>query len=117
MLRHRLIALGLTSLLQLPIAMADVKPLPPSQWPNTADAAVPLVLAVMSPTQKFIISDTPKENLFLFQGEWGDDIEHLLGLNHGNTALVTEACGKPCQVDQATLILMEKVWDALRKTR
>jgi len=117
MLSHRLIALGLTSLLQLPIAMADVKPLPPSQWPNTADAAVPLVLAVMSPTQKFIISDTPKENLFLFQGEWGDDIEHLLGLNDGNTALVTAACGKPCSVDQATLSLMEKVWETLRNTR
>jgi len=102
-------------MLQTPATRADVRPLPQSQWPHTVAAAVPLVLAVMSPTQRFIIRDTPKENLPLFQGEWGDDIEHLLGLDKGNSALVTAACAAPCPIDQATLKVMEAVWDALAK--
>jgi hypothetical protein len=51
----------------------------------------------------------------LLQAEWGEDIEQLLGLDKGNTALVEATCGHPCPVEQATLLLMEATWAALKQ--
>lgn len=96
-------------------ALAEVKPLPSSQWPRTAVAAVPLIIAALTPVQRSIIMGTSKENLFMLRGEWGEDIETLLGLNAGNTTLVAAACVQTCSVDKATLLLMEAAWEALTK--
>ena len=96
-------------------AFAGVKPLPSSQWPSTAAAAVPLIIAALTPVQRSIVMGTSKENLFMLQAEWGDDIETLLGLNAGNTAMVAAACNETCRVDKATLLLMEAAWEALSK--
>ena len=95
--------------------MADVKPLPPSQWPQSVTEAVPHILGVMTTTQRSIISGTSKDNLFLFLGEWGEDIEVLVGLNNGNTRLAHASCAKPCSSDEAALKLMEAVWEALQR--
>jgi hypothetical protein len=58
---------------------------------------------------------TSKESLHLLKSEWGEDIGQLLGLNSGNTALIEATCGRPCSVDQATLMLMEAAWAALQQ--
>jgi hypothetical protein len=68
-------------------ALADVKPLPPSQWPTTVADAVPPVVAILTPTTRSIIRGTPKENLVLFQDQLGEDIRVLLGLKKGNVQL------------------------------
>ena len=107
--------LALAVMIQFGAAQADVKPLPPSQWPGSVAEAVPHILATMRPTQRSIVSDTSKDSLFLLQSEWGEDIEQLLGLNKGNSALVSAACGHPCSIEQATLILMEATWAALKQ--
>ena len=96
-------------------AFAEVKPLPSSQWPSTAVGAVPLIIAALTPAQRSIVISTSKENLFMLQAEWGEDIETLLGLNAGNTALVAATCAQPCRVNKATLLLMEAAWEALSK--
>lgn len=95
-------------------AIAEVKALPRTQWPTTVAEAVPRILNALGPTQRSIVANTSKDGLHLLQGEWGDDIEQLLGLNNGNTVLVETACGRPCAVDQATLLLMEASWEALQ---
>ena len=95
--------------------LADVKALPQSQWPQTVATAVPHILGTMRPFQKSIVSETSKDSLFLLQAEWGEDIEQLLGLNQGNTALIEAACGHPCPGEQATLLLMEATWAALKQ--
>lgn len=107
--------LALTFMIQFAAAHADVAPLPKAKWPVTVAEAVPRIIATMQPMQKSIVSDTKKDSLFLLQSEWGEDIEHLLGLDKGNTALVEAACGHPCKVEQATLILMEATWAALKQ--
>lgn len=114
--RFSLIHAGLVMALAVAsqIALAEVKPLPRSQWPQTLEKAVPLVLAAMNPAQKSIVKGTPLENLFMLQGEWGEDIERLLGLNAGNTVLLNAVCGKRCGADQAVIILMEAAWKAAR---
>jgi hypothetical protein len=96
-------------------ALADVKPLPPSQWPTTVADAVPSVVAILTPTTRSIIRGTPKENLVLFQDQLGEDIRVLLGLKKGNAQLVNAACGGPCTAEDATLRLMEALLDALNK--
>ena len=96
-------------------ATADVKPLLQSEWPRTVAQAVPHILGTMRPLQRSIVSDTSKDSLFLLQAEWGEDVEQLLGLSKGNTALIEAACGQPCSVEQATLKLMEATWEALKQ--
>ena len=96
-------------------AMADVKPLPPSRWPQSVAEAVPHILGTLTTTQRSIISGTSKDSLFLFLGEWGEDVEVLLGLNSGNTSLVRASCGHPCSSDEAALKLMEAAWEALQR--
>ncbi len=111
---HRL-KLALVALLACTGSYAEVQPLPRAQWPTTAAAAVPHIISALGPSQKSIVRGTSKENLFMLQGEWGEDIETLLGLNDGNLALTTATCGRPCPVDRATLLLMEAVWESLAK--
>ena len=96
---------------------ADVKPLPQSQWPRTVAEAVPHIVAAMTPTTRSVVSRTSKDSLFLFMGEWGDDIEQLVGLDKGNKALIENACGQPCPVKQVTLLLMEAAWATLDHDR
>lgn len=107
--------LALALLLPTTVALAEVKPLPQSSWPHTVTEAVPLILDTLTPTQRSIIGGTSNDNLFLFLGEWGEDIQVLLGLNNGNTALINISCGHPCSAQQATLKLMEATWDALQR--
>jgi hypothetical protein len=109
----KLHCLALALLLQSAGALADVKPLPQSQWPRTVAEAVPHILTSMSPTQRSIVSETSKDSLFLL-GEWGEDVEKLLGLDSGNRALVEDACGRACSAKQATLMLVEATWKALK---
>jgi len=97
------------------VALADVKPLPASQWPTTVAQAVPHVIATLTPTTRYVVAGMPKENLSLYQGELGGDVRQLLGLDNGNKALVLAACGGVCAVEDATLRVMEAVWEALQK--
>lgn len=107
--------LALALLLLATCSIADVKPLPKSSWPNTVAEAVPHILGSLTITQRSIIGGTNKDNLFLFLGDWGEDIQVLLGLNSGNMALAQISCGHPCKAEQATLKLMEAAWDALQR--
>ncbi len=71
-------------------------------------------LANLLLAQKSIVRVTGKVSIFLLRGEWGEDIEQLLGLNNGNRVWVSAACGQSCTVDQATLVLMEAAWLSLQ---
>ena len=113
----KLHCLALSLLLYGAASSADVKPLSQSQWPRTVAEAVPHIVAAMTPTTISVVSRTSKDSLFLFMGEWGDDIEQLLGLNKGNEELAASACGQPCPVKQATLLLMEAAWGTLDHDR
>lgn len=113
-MRPSSLVLVLVFALACPPSMADVKPLPRSEWPSTVAAAVPLIIATLTPSQRSIVAGTSRDSLFLLQSEWGEDIEVLLGLGAGNAELVLAACGRPCKVEQATLVLMEAAWRSLQ---
>ena len=111
-MKHQPLALAL--MLFSAAALAEVKPLPRAEWPQSVAGAVPRILSALLPTQRAIIGGTSKDSLFLMQGEWGEDVGQLLGLQNGNTALVDATCGRPCNADEATLLLMEAAWEALQ---
>lgn len=111
--RAAVLSIGLAAVTSA--AVAEVKPLPRAQWPASVAAAVPLIVAVLTPAQRSIVVGTSRENLPMLQGEWGEDIEALLGLNAGNKTLVEAACGAGCTADRATLVLMEAAWTALAR--
>lgn len=87
--------LALATLLFTTAVRADVQALPPSRGPRTVAEAVPHILGRLTPTQRFIIQGTSQDNLVLFMGEWGEDIELLLGRNNGNTTLTEVSCAPP----------------------
>jgi hypothetical protein len=96
-------------------AQADVKPLPKSEWPTTVSAAVPLIVRTMTPTQRALVAGTERDSVFLLLGEWGEDIETLLGLEAGNDALLQDACKARYKTEEATLQLMFAAWELLRR--
>ncbi len=87
----------------------------PSRWPATVSQAVAMVVARLTPSQQSIVRGTSKDNLFMLEGEWGEDIKARLGLEQGNRALLLAACDKPCNAEQATKVLIEAAWEALRR--
>jgi hypothetical protein len=42
-------------------------------------------------------------------------IRNHYGLWHGNSRLIEAVCGGPCHPDDASIIIIEKVWDALQQ--
>jgi hypothetical protein len=115
-LKRRYVAAALASLVCAP-AEADVTPLPRAEWPTTVSAAVPFILKTLTPTQRALVAGTERDSLFLFLllGEWGEDIETLLGLDAGNAELMAAACRARCKTEEATLELMFAAWEALRR--
>ena len=113
-LKRRHVAAALASLVCAP-AEADVTPLPRAEWPTTVSAAVPFILKTLTPTQRALVAGTERDSLFLLLGEWGEDIETLLGLDAGNAELMAAACRASCKTEEATLELMFAAWEALRR--
>jgi hypothetical protein len=82
---------------------------------GSVEAAVAAIIQRLNPAQRSIVQGTPKDNLFMLQGEWGEDIEELLGLEQGNQALKAAVCAAVCTSDQATFLLMQKAWEVLQR--
>ena len=107
----------LTLALVTPLTLqAQPKALARDRWPNTVEQAVPHIIQALKPAQRSIVQGTSKDNLMMLQGEWGEDIEVLLGLDKGNSPLAQAACGRPCTSDQAAFELMKAAWEALQRS-
>jgi hypothetical protein len=93
---------------------ADV-PLGPENWPTTLSATVNDIIALLSDEGKETLRKTKREDLIEFHFGWGMEIRNYYGLWRGNNKLLESACGKPCHPDDATMVIIEKVWEALQK--
>ena len=89
--------------------------LPPDQWPETVDAVVQDIIKGMPQQDQKRIRETSREDLIQFHHGWGTGIRNYYGLWRGNKKLILSACGKPCQPDDASMIIIEAVWEALQK--
>ncbi len=114
-MKRLLFALALVYLLVPRFATAQEDVLGPDAWPTTVDGVVSDLIARLSPEDKEHIRNTPREDLIRFHSGWGTGIRNYYGLWRGNKQLIESACGKPCHPDSASQIIIEKVWEALRK--
>jgi len=89
--------------------------LDPETWPVTVENTVNDILSSMSEESKKVVKGTPKDDLIKFHHGWGMCIRNYYGLWRGNEKLIKSACGKPCHPDDASMIMIEAVWDHLQK--
>jgi hypothetical protein len=82
--------------------------------PTTLEDAVAGILSRLSEQDKQTLRETPKKDLIMFHMGWGRSIRNNLGLWGENEALLKSACGgKLCHPDDASMRIMEGVWEAL----
>lgn len=84
------------------------------QWFETVDAVVKDILERLPEEDKNRIRDSSKADLIQFHHGWGTGIRNYYGLWRGNDRLIASACGKPCHPDDASMIIIEAVWEALQ---
>jgi hypothetical protein len=83
--------------------------------PETLESAAAMALAKLGPSQRSIVLGTAKDSLVMLMPEWGEDIQELLRLNAENKKLLGVICKRACTPDEATLAVMEAVWEVLQK--
>lgn len=96
-------------------AAPQESPLGLDQWPATVEDTVHDIVSRMPAEDKERVKDTKKEDLILFHHGWGTGIRNHYGLWSGNERLILSACGRPCHPDDASMRIIEAVWQELRK--
>lgn len=84
-------------------------------WITNADAVVDDILAHLSESSRAIIRAKSRQELNVANASWGAYIREHYGMTRGNDALLQDACGKPCHPDNASIIIMERAWEALQE--
>jgi hypothetical protein len=85
-------------------------------WPRTLEAAVASILLDSDPQDMAKVAATKREDLIQHHMGWGMGIRNGLGLWRGNQSLLISACGgEPCHPDDASMKIIEAVWEHLQK--
>jgi uncharacterized protein DUF6794 len=87
----------------------------PDRWPTTVEDTVRNILARLPAEDKQRLKTMRKEDLIQFHHGWGTGIRNYYGLRRGNTKLLASACGRPCHPDDASVIIIEAVWQELQR--
>jgi hypothetical protein len=94
---------------------ADDDLLGPDKWPTSVAETVTDIVQRLPEKDKEFVRGTKKEDLIKFHHGWGTGIRNYYGLWRGNDKLIVSACGAPCHPDDASMVIIEAVWTALRK--
>lgn len=114
-MRQILLALLLSlNLMGSSFAQSREETLTSDNWPTTVKATVMDLLSKMPDENKETIRKTRKDDLIMFHHGWGTGIRNHYGLWRGNHALVEDACGEGCNPDDASMVIIEAVWEALQ---
>jgi hypothetical protein len=101
----------------LHVAAAQSDPLGPDKWPVTVEDTVRDLLARMPAADLARVKRTKQEDLIQFHLGWGTGIRNHYGLWRGNEKLILSACGHPCHPDDASMKIIEAVWQELQNQR
>ncbi|MDI1230922.1 MAG: hypothetical protein PSU93_07235 [Methylobacter sp.] len=110
----RLIIFTSTLWLVFPVLAAEPEELGPDKWPTTVQGAVKDILSRMSEKDKELVRKTKHGDLIMFHHGWGTGIRNYYGLWRGNKKLIKSACGRPCQPDDASMVIIGAVWQELQ---
>jgi hypothetical protein len=84
-----------------------------SQWPQTVDEAVQVLLASLSDAEQQRIRDTEWDDLYRFHHDLGTTIRNTFGLWRGNQALL-DSCDA-VHPDTAAMVIIRALWTKLRQ--
>jgi hypothetical protein len=87
----------------------------PDKWPETVEAATQMIISRLPEKDRLLVKNTRKEDLIQYHHGWGTGIRNYYGLWRGNKKLLLSACGKPCHPDDASMKIIEAVWEELQK--
>lgn len=87
----------------------------PEQWPTTVEGVVRDLMARMPAEDKERVKTTKKNDLIQFHHGAGTWIRNYYGLWGGNEKLMLSACGAPCHPDDASMKIIEAIWQELQK--
>ena len=73
------------------------------------------ILSDMPEKDKNTIRNTKKEDLIMYHLGWGMGIRNYYGLWRGNIDLIIDAWGEPCHPDDASMKIIEAVWQRLQE--
>jgi hypothetical protein len=113
--RSREFALGTVLAIYSVAAQSQTQELSPAEWPVTVQDTVRDIPAHMSAEERMQVRDTKREDLIRFHLGWGTGIRNRYGFWRGNEKLRLSACGHPCHPEDASMKIMEAVWDELHK--
>jgi len=82
---------------------------------NTIDEAVQILFAESSEEELKLLTSTPEEDLILYHHSYGNYIRNSFGLWSGNTALLISVCGEQCHPDDASMKIIETLWQMARE--
>jgi hypothetical protein len=87
--------------------------------PRNVTRAVDRIVKDLYPQMRDKLLATKREDLVQFQQDWGSGIRNSLCLQAGgNDQLLRAACdGELCHPDEASMVIMEAVWDRLQSVR
>ena len=115
----------LATLAPAPAGAVDPPPKPGScpyaikPLPRNVPRAVDRIVADIYPQLRDKLLTTKRDDLVQFQQDWGKGIRNSLCLvAGGNDQLMRSAChGELCHPDEASLVIMEAVWDRLQSVK
>ena len=81
--------------------------------PKTLDEAVAFILRDMSPENINTIKSTKRSDLIKYHHGWGTGIRNSFGLWQENSELLQSICNTRCHPDDASMKIIEAVWDKL----
>ncbi len=87
----------------------------PESWPVTVEETVSDLLPRISLLEKLRLILMKKEDLISLHLGFGTLIRNRYGLWRGNDKLILSACGFRCHPDDASMKIIEAVWDAEHK--
>jgi hypothetical protein len=93
----------------------DQELLGPDKWPITVEQAVSDIIPRLSQFEKLKIRLTKKENTISLYFDLGTSIRNRYGLWRGNDKLMLSACGTRCHPDDASMKIIEALWQELQK--
>jgi hypothetical protein len=99
----------------LAFAAPNQAPPPSNDWPTTVDGAVKDILSNMSDDVKMQVRISRKDRLVELHFGLMAGIRNRYGVGSGNNKLTLSACGHPCPPEEASIKIIEAVWDALQK--
>lgn len=95
-------------------AAAASTELDPDHWPATVQEAVQDILPRIPFAKRMRIKTTKNDQLISLYFELGTGFRNRYGLWRGNDKLILSACGRPCHPDDASMKIIETLWQALQ---